>query len=170
MNHKYTRQQIIESIKYWKNVLKTLDESKSPLLDAFAEKFGKNVVFSRQPYVLTNQCAIEIAKILNDVLFDSKIVTFPDIKVLTYGQFCKEYRFCESNYCNKPFYKIICPKNVFFGDHYIVIENDLNTLKPNDNLIYSHEIIFLNLDKLKYRSFIMNAATLCHELIHTYDR
>ena len=48
MKTQYTRHQIIESIKHWKNVLKELDESKSPLLDAFAEKFGEDEIKGMQ--------------------------------------------------------------------------------------------------------------------------
>ena len=55
MKNIYTRHQIIESIKHWKNVLKELDKSKSPLLDIFVIKPVKqmqesvneeNVIFS----------------------------------------------------------------------------------------------------------------------------
>lgn len=73
-------------------------------------------------------------------------------------------------YCNASYNEIIYPKNVFLGDHYVIIENDPDTLKYDDKLNYSHEIVFLNADKLKYRSFIMNIATICHEMIHVYDR
>ena len=30
-------------------------------------------------------------------------------------------------------------------------------------------MIIMNIDKLKYRSFILNVLSLCHELIHCYD-
>ena len=35
--------------------------------------------------MLTNESAMQIAKIINDVLFESMIVDFPDIRVVTYG-------------------------------------------------------------------------------------
>ena len=147
-----------------------MDESKSPLLNEFAKAFGEDVVFSKKPFTLTNEFAVKIAKIINNILFDSMIVDFPEIKVVTYGHFCKNIKFYEMTYCNKSNNEIICAKNTFLGDHYVIIENDFNTLKYSDKLIYSHEIIFLNLDKLKYRSFVMNAAAICHEMIHVYDR
>ena len=46
MKYHYTKQQIVEAIKYWESVLKRIDESKSPLLDAFIEKFGEDTVIS----------------------------------------------------------------------------------------------------------------------------
>ena len=147
-----------------------MDESKSILLDTFVNEFGPDVVFSKKPYVLTDKSAMSIAKYINDILFDSMIIDFPMIKVVTYGQFCKNIKFYDMTYCNKHSNEITYAKNSFLGDHYVIIENDLNTLKYSDKLEYSHEIVFLNLDKLKYRSFIMNAAAICHEMIHVYDR
>ena len=99
MKYHYTKQQIVEAIKYWESVLKRIDESKSPLLDAFIEKFGEDVVITRKPYILSNDSVIEIAKILNDFLFESKIVNFPEIQILTYGQYCKVQRYREMNFC-----------------------------------------------------------------------
>ena len=45
MKKSYTKQQIVEVIKYWQNVLKRMDESKSPLLDSCSKEFGEDVVF-----------------------------------------------------------------------------------------------------------------------------
>lgn len=73
-------------------------------------------------------------------------------------------------FCNRPTNEIVYPKNTFLGEHYIVIENDFETLKPSDALVYSHEMILMNADKLQYRSFIFNVAALCHEMIHVYDK
>ena len=166
----YTKRQIIETIKHWKNVLKIMNESSSELLNAFAQNFSLKVVFSKRPFTLTDESALQIAKIINDFLFDSMIVDFPEIKVVTYGQFCKLYQFYEMTYCNKLKQNIIFPKNKFLGTHYVTIENDLDELTPTTPLEYSHKIIMMNLDKLKFRSFIMNAASICHEMIHEYDR
>lgn len=147
-----------------------MDESKSLLIDEFVTQFGEDVVFSKKPFMLTNKSAMQIANNINNILFNSMIVSFPEINVVTYGQFCKSIKFYEMTYCNKLSNEITCPKNSFLGDHYVIIENDFNTLKYTDKLIYSHETVFLNLDRLKYRSFIMNAAVICHEMIHVYDR
>jgi len=127
-------------------------------------------VFNKKPFILTDESALQIARIINDFLFDSMIVDFPEIKAVTYGQFCKLYQFYEMTYCNKLKQNIIFPKNKFLGTHYVTIENDLDELTPTTPLEYSHKIIMMNLDKLKFRSFIMNAASICHEMIHEYDR
>ena len=120
--------------------------------------------------MLTNESAMQIANIINDVLFESMIVDFPDIRVVTYGQYCKIIKFYEMEYCDKLENEITYSKNNFFGEFYNIIENDFNALKWTDKLDYSHEIVFMNLDKLKYRSFIMNDSALCHEMIHVYDK
>ena len=73
-------------------------------------------------------------------------------------------------YCNRPKQTIVFPKNKFLGTHYVTIENDIDELTPTTPLEYSHKIIMMNLDKLKFRSFILNAASICHEMIHKYDR
>lgn len=99
MKKSYTKHQIVEAIKHWEFILKRMDESKSPLLDAFIEKFGEDVVINRKPYILSNDSAIEIAKILNNFLFESKIVNFPEIQILTYGQYCKVHKYREMNFC-----------------------------------------------------------------------
>lgn len=85
MQYKYTKQQIIEAIKHWQNVLAKIDESRSLLLDAFANKFGSNVIYSKKPFMLNNAQALEIFSIVNKFLFDSRLVSFPDIRILTYG-------------------------------------------------------------------------------------
>ena len=51
--------------------------------------------------MLTNESAMQIANIINDVLFESMIVDFPDIRVVTYGQYCKIIKFYEMEYCDK---------------------------------------------------------------------
>ena len=40
MKKRYTKKQIVEAIKHWKSILKRMDESKSPLLDACSKEFG----------------------------------------------------------------------------------------------------------------------------------
>ena len=47
MHKQRTKQQIIEAIKHWESVLRMLDESKSSLIDDFIEKFGEDIVLSR---------------------------------------------------------------------------------------------------------------------------
>ena len=77
MKTQYTKKQIVESIKYWKNVLKTLHESKSALLDAFAEKFGEDIVFGNNGHERIN-ASLDMIKsiysISNDIVFDSTLI------------------------------------------------------------------------------------------------
>ena len=73
MEKRYSRKQIIEAIEHWQDVLKKMDKSKSPLLDACAKKFGEDVVFGNDNYktILPSMKIIEdIYGIANKVLFD----------------------------------------------------------------------------------------------------
>ena len=84
MKTQYTKRQIVESIKYWENVLKTLNESKSVLLDAFAKKFGEDIVFGHNGHERIN-ASLEMIKsiysISNDIVFNSTL-TLRDIRLV----------------------------------------------------------------------------------------
>lgn len=55
---RYSKRHIIEAIRYWDNVLRQLDESKSLLIDALVDTFSPKVVFSRKPFMLTDRSAL----------------------------------------------------------------------------------------------------------------
>ena len=77
---KYTRHQIIESIKYWAEQLHLMDESYNAVIDALANEFGKDLATSREfNYTLTQQDLKKIFKILNKCLFGNKIKFLPAV-------------------------------------------------------------------------------------------
>lgn len=41
---RYTRQQILEKLEFWKKELEKLDESRSPLIDALVDEFGDELI------------------------------------------------------------------------------------------------------------------------------
>ena len=79
MKKQYTKQQIVEAIKYWNSVLKRMDESVyNNVIDALIAEFGKDVVLSKEfNYTLTQQDLKKIFSILNKYLFDNKIKFIP---------------------------------------------------------------------------------------------
>ena len=66
MKKHYTKKQITEAIAHWQSILKKIDESKSALLDAFADKFGNDVVFSVNDYKVILP-SLEIIKNIYDI-------------------------------------------------------------------------------------------------------
>lgn len=170
MKKTYTRHQIIKSIKHWKNVLKMIDESKSPLLDAFAEKFGEDVVFSNKKIHLTNNNVKTIFDIFNLYLFDNEL-NYNNILIecLPYNAICNMAKTIYDKYKQHNDDEYIPPPESIYGMHYAIVINDVITY--DDPLIFAdEEIIFLNMSKIDHKSFSLQAASLCHEMIHYYDR
>lgn len=110
------------SFKKYLKLLNLLNDSKSILLNTLADKFSPEIVFNKKPFILTDTIALEICKILNIFLFNSKIINFPEIKVLTYNKICKELKYRHINYCNGDSCSFIPPLNNFFGIHSILID------------------------------------------------
>ena len=77
MNSYYTKQQIVEAIKYWKSVLKRMDESKNALLSELFATFNINDLLKlfngRIDSKLLDDCYI----ILNKYLFSLKLPKLP---------------------------------------------------------------------------------------------
>lgn len=65
----YSKKQIVEAIKHWKSMLKRIDESKSLLLDKFANTFGEDVVFGNNKIITSLDMAKDIYNIVNDIVF-----------------------------------------------------------------------------------------------------
>ena len=84
MRMQYTKKQISEAIKYWQNVLKRINESKSRLLDAFSNEFGEDVVFGNTGHERISASLDMIKRIYhisNDVIFNS-LMKLRDIKLV----------------------------------------------------------------------------------------
>ena len=56
MKQQYTKKQITEAIAHWQSVLKKIDESKSILFDAFADKFGNMLKLEQKNIVYDSDC------------------------------------------------------------------------------------------------------------------
>ena len=166
---RHSRKQIIEAIKYWQNVLKQMDESKSPLLDAFTEEFGADVVFSRKPFDSNIENFYLMFNIFNSYLFNNELDHSIEIKYLPYNSICKSTKAIYDKYKKPNDDEYVPPPETIYGMHFAIVLND--TFTYDEPLIFAkEEIIFLNESKIKGTSFSLHLASLCHEMIHYYDR
>lgn len=169
MKKSYTKQQIAEAIKHWESVLKRMDESKSPLLDEFAKTFGEDVVFSKYPFIKDIKNINKMFDVFNLYLFDNKLPNTVLIKCLPYNDICKISKSIYDKYKKSTDDEYIPPPTSIYGMHFAVVLNDIFTY--NDPLVFAdEEILFLNKSNIGNKSFALCAATLCHEMIHYYDR
>lgn len=152
-------------LDYLKSV--RLNESKSQLLDRLADAFGYDLVFGKNvKYDLTDDNVQLIYTCLNSLMFETGLGKIP-IRCLSRDNICAELKaICEregdSSYRE--------PVGLFYGVYNVLIDNDICSLKPSDKLLFRDDSIFINMDELSHKSFVFCTATLCHEMIHFYDR
>lgn len=169
MKKHYTKRQIIESIKHWKNVLKKMNESQSLLIDALCRKFGEDIVKScERNVILTSDLCYSILDALNPILFDNALKHIP-IKCMSCIDIIAD---CIKNDKRHKIYNYKYDLNKFLGLFTTYIETEDPTVEElsfDDKLISKDSMIYINYDKVYNTSFIFAVATLCHELIHYYD-
>ena len=156
MKTQYTRHQIIESIKHWKNVLKELDESKSPLLDAFAEKFGEDVVFSlneKELIIPTIDMLKNIYSISNDIIFNSKLT----LRAIKITNIMANPKFASYVYADVKIKGT--EKRTFINHEYKA---------PNGIIYFPPYIEILNFVFYVKMPFMFIASFIIHEMIHQY--
>ena len=68
MKTQYTKKQIAEAIAHWQSILKNIDESKSALLDVFADKFG-NMLESEQKNIVYDSDCMTVEKPSNEDVY-----------------------------------------------------------------------------------------------------
>ena len=146
-----------------------IDESKSELLNAFAKVFGENVVFSNQPFNQNTKNINIMFNIFNQYLFDNALVDKIAVKSISYDDICKLAKSIYNKYKKPTDADYMPPPTTIYGMHFAIVLNDIFTY--NDPLIFAdEEIIFLNTSNIGNKSFALCAASLCHEMIHYYDR
>ena len=162
MQRKYTKHQIIESIKHWQKKLQLIDEAEDQLLQALSDAFEKSKLFSKTYKGKFNEDFFRRAyDILNEHFFQSKLDKIP-----VYYKSDADIRKFLVNRKNK---KQEIPE-LFFRTHSVLYDNDPKTLKWSDELILHDDVILLNKDHIEDKSLIFAIACLCHEMIHYYDR
>lgn len=164
MKKSYTKHQILEAIKHWESVLKKMDESKSPLLDACIKQFSEDVVFdtSKMLFDLNEANMLALFAILDSFLFDSKLKSLNNLKVFvgnpsTLNNVILEY----SN--NNP---------IDLSKYFALYKPDqYNFILPNGEKRFKIKKngIFINTETNKHSTFAYAASNLCHEMIHVYD-
>ena len=164
MRQKYTKRQIIESIKYWKNVLQHLDESKSQFLNICSDKFGEDVVFSNKyDFEYSDSNVNDTFNLLDNRIFESKLSKLSCLKTYI-GNASKLNAIATSYNRNVPFdigddFAVYIP-DLEFGQHRITGKLLMRKLRDG---------IFINNDDHHYGTFAYLMSTLCHEMIHCYD-
>ena len=169
MATRYSRQQILEKLEFWKKELAKIDESKSHLIDALINKFGEKVVRSEERnIILTTNLCYDILDVLNPLLFDGILKHIP-IKCMKFDSIIADCKKNDNKHEIHDYdYNIKDP----FGLFATYIETEDPTVKDlglNDKLVSKDPVIYINYDKVYKTTFIFAVATLCHELIHYYD-
>ena len=145
-----------------------MNESKSPVLDAFADEFGNDIVFSNKSFNIADENIDKIYKTLNASIFENRLENIP-IKYMTYDEICQFSARIYNKYRKSNDAKYVKPPESIYGMHSAVILNDI--FKYEEPLIFAkEELIYLNASRLKAVSFTLCVSTLCHEMIHYYDR
>ena len=165
----HTKKQIEEAIKHWQGVLKRMDESKSPLLDALCKEFSEDVVMSTsQDIVLDQKTCNKIFNALNPVLFENRLAKIP-MKCMNFDAIIRD---CIENDKRHGIYDYVYNLNEPLGLFTTYIETEDTNVKDlsfDDKLIAKDHVIYINYDKVFNTSFIFATSILCHELIHYYD-
>lgn len=166
MKKQYTKKQILEAIKHWESVLKSMDESKSLLLDEFVKTFGEDVVFANELNInITFKNVKTIYDILNKNIFDN-VLNVKSGSLDLYCDACANINSILHNQYGAPSgYDI---SNMFALFHpKLRWMKSLTTGKPY--LISLRNGIFINLDYGKKAVLPYLISTICHEMIHCYD-
>lgn len=160
MNKQYTYNQIIKSIRYWKNVLSVLNETKNELLSKLFETFGIDCLCKSNQCNINNLVINKCFDILNTYIFSSKLVKIPII----YSNDTNIRKFL----LNRKTDSNSIPKT-FFGVYSVICDND-TTLSWKTPLILRDDVILLNKNHIENKSITFLVSCLCHEMIHYYDK
>lgn len=153
---------------HWENVLVQMNESKSQILDVFASEFGNDIVFGNAPFNPNDLDIKTIFGILNEYLFEPRLQYIP-VKYLEYQSICNDVRTIFNKYKQADDKDYELPPKTIYGMHFAIVLNvEFSYSEP---LIFAdEEIIYLNKSILNGKSFSLHVSSLCHEMIHYYDR
>lgn len=167
MKKQYTKKQIVEAIKYWSQQLKLMTEKYETCVDALINEFGHDLVASREyTYNLTKDDLKKIYNILNFSLFDNELGSirleyWPEGFII--DKLNENAR--KSGVLDKKHTRSIC-----YGAFSAVCKDVLDNNGRIVDIDISEEIIMLNKTYLNDCIFIFAVASICHEMIHYYDR
>lgn len=147
---------------------KYLDDIKSPVVQRLVEDFGAETVFSKErKFTIDDEMLSNIFDSLNASLFNSKLPRV-DMKVWHFEDIKNEL-IKRARETKKP---VDLPdiKNIFNGVYSVMIENDLDSIKDESDIVFGRDLLLMNVDKLSHSSFVYIVASVCHEMIHCFDR
>ena len=164
MKKQYTKKQIVEAIKHWESVLKRMDESKSPLLDACSKEFGEDVVFdsNKMLFVLNESNISKLFSILDSFIFASKLKTLDNLKIFVGNPSTLNSTILEYSNGNP----------IDLSKYFALYKPDqYNFILPNGEKRFNIKKngIFINTETNKCSTFAYAASNICHEMIHVYD-
>ena len=168
MKNRYTKQQIVEAIKYWEFILKRMDESVyNNVIDVLIDEFGKDVVLSKKfNYTLTQQDLKKIFSILNKHFFGNEIKFLPVVLWPMSKLVDKlNYHAKMSGDENKEIHHTRC-----FGVHTSICADVFGEHGELVDLKIHDDYLIINSSEMKNLIFIFAVAVICHEMIHVYDQ
>ncbi len=148
---------IIENIRYWSSLV-GLNESSSILLDNLAKVFGRDIVFSIKNVSLDDSLLNALFDELNANLFQSKLIEIPIVSARS--DVAKKIMADRGSEI---------PPDDFLGVYSAMLFND-DKITRDSEIEIGDDMILINRSNVDNRSFVFIAATLCHEMIHFYDR
>lgn len=138
-----------------------MNESKSPLLNAFIKEFGEDLVFNKTCNLdLTQPIALSIFQILDKSFFNNKLSKINNLKLFV-GSPTELNPIIQIDYVHSPDFDI--------SDYFALFQPDLNFKVSNTQLkIQARKYgIFINVDQNINLQYAI--VTICHEMIHCLD-
>lgn len=137
-----------------------MTESQTKLVKDLVEEFGDSLVFNGKPFQFTPDNLKAIYQILNKHMFESKLNGCP-IYYWTFDQIDKHL---------KKFGSKKELKNTFPAMHFILeLHKDPRVVQHPKDFKFGNEIIFINSSFVPKSSLEGIVASICHEMIHSYD-
>ena len=158
MKKQYTKQQIVEAIKYWKSVIKRMDENQQILMSRLVKIFGEDLV-KNQHVNLSQSQFDQLYKILNVFMFDNMLDDIP-VKLMDIDNIIEEWH-RQDEIENIP-YQDYSSKKKSYGFYINIgdVDESLSKDKWILSLVYRDHAIYLNNNKCKIGH--LSSMSLCY--------
>ncbi len=138
----------------------SLHESRNRFIGDLVKAFGDSLVLDHKPFEITDDKLNLIYQILNLHVFGSKLHRCP----IHYWKLIQIDQYLKSFSSTKEL------KNDFPAMHFILeLHDNLKTVKHPKDFKFGNEMIFINSSFMHDSSLEGVVASLCHEMIHSYD-
>lgn len=147
---------------------KYLEDTKSPIIQQLVNDFGAEVVFSKErKFSIDDEMLRKIFDSLNKSFFNSKLPVV-EMRCLSYEDIREELILRAKE--DKTFKGDLKIENTFNGVYSVVLDRPLDQIKSEDDVVFCRDLLMMNTNKLSNEVFIYIVASVCHEMIHCYDR